>query len=286
MTGRRAVIGLCMLCALAFSAFAAQSAAASTKGTTAFTCKNVGTNLGKFTKAHCKPGDAGTGNFEHVGIAANTTTEITGTNDKTNADTSGPTEARLKAIIGGVETELVATTVHGTGTMTNAIETAEQPNPGEHYAHGTGTITYTGVTVAKPAGKGCKVFTDTLPGKTKGAEGVVDTRPLIATTTGEGDFVKFEGEEKDALGNPIFASFFVECTTKVPALEGTWDVIGSITCKTDGATILCDHNEITTQNKLKAKGNKAGLSGALTISGRANSGEATTPLSTTTVETP
>jgi uncharacterized membrane protein len=49
MTGRRAIVGICMLCSLFISAVAAQSAMA-VSGTTAFTCvKDKGTLIGE----HC-----------------------------------------------------------------------------------------------------------------------------------------------------------------------------------------------------------------------------------------
>ena len=73
MTGRRAVVGLCMLCALAFSAIAAQ--AASAESTTAYKCKvpaegdeAIG---GAFTAPHCITRNP-EGNYPHVKIAANT----------------------------------------------------------------------------------------------------------------------------------------------------------------------------------------------------------------------
>jgi hypothetical protein len=49
MTGRRAIIGLSLICALAFAAFGAANASA--LGTTQFTCK-PGTGAG-FSEAHC-----------------------------------------------------------------------------------------------------------------------------------------------------------------------------------------------------------------------------------------
>jgi hypothetical protein len=283
MNGRRAVVGLCMLCALAFSAFAAQGATAATKGTTAVTCKNVGANNGKFTKEHCRPVvDVGTGSYEHVPFAANTTTELIGTNEKTKNNTTEAEPSILKETIGGVELELKAPKVSGSGTMENKLDAS-----GEHYAEGSGTIVYSEVEVTKPAGKGCEVFTDEEnpvgSGKfVEGAKGVIDAK-VKATTKGQGDFVKFEPQ------GTAFATFWVTCTINpVPALEGTWEITGSIKCPTDGATILCKHTETTTQNTLKGKGNKAGLEGALTLLGRDPVPPDTvyTPLSVTTVETP
>jgi hypothetical protein len=272
MNGRKAVVGLCMLCALVFSAFAAQSASAVTKGTTAYTCVK---GAGNFLTEHCVVGETG-GTYGHVEIPKDTTTEITGSNSKSNGTTTGPESARLKETIGGVETELVSEEVSGSGWMTNA-----QAANGEHFAHGEGTITYSKVKVTKPAGKGCEVFADN--GGTKGEKEMVTTNALKATTKEQEMFVKFE-----PAAGAVFATFFIECTTKVAALEGTWEITGSLKCPTNGATIKCDHNEITTQNTLKGKGNKAGLAGPLTLIGKDGpKGDVTyNPLSVTTVETP
>lgn len=280
MNGRRAVIGLCMLCALAFSAFAAQGAAAASNGTTAFTCvKGKGTLRGE----HCLTTGTAAAEYGHVEIAENTTTELTGGNEKTKNETTESAPSILKETIGGVELELKATTVSGTGTMENK----KDPVTGEHYAEGSGTIVYSNVEVVKPAGKECEVFTDEeFPvgsGKfIEGAKGTIDAK-VKATTKAQGDFVKFEPQ------GTAFATFWVTCTLKqVPALEGTWEITGSVKCPVNGATILCTHAETTTQNTLFGKGNKAGLEGALTLKGRDPILKEVnyTPLSTTTVATP
>jgi hypothetical protein len=266
-----------MLCALAISAFAAQSAAATTKGTTAFTCKEVAAGTGTFKKAHCKAADAGTGNFSHVQVAENTATTIRGTNENTGPETGSTPTISLKNTIGGVEYEIQVALVQGEGTLTNA----KDPETGEHYVHGQGNLVFSGAAVTKPSGKGCKPYTDT-ESKTKGAEGVIDAS-FKATTKGQGDFVKFE-----PLVAGTFATYFVECTTKVPAMEGTWEVGGSLKCPLDGATVVCKHAEVTEQNTLKGKGVKTGIEGSLTLSGKdpVAGEEVFTPLSVTTVETP
>lgn len=283
MTARRAITGLCMFCALAFSGFAVQGAAAATKGTTAFTCKEKKEPGGAgFSKAHCRPADAvSTGaKYEHVAIAESTTTEVTGTNAKTSAETTASSVWRLKSVVAGIEFEISATELHAEGWATNAKDPT-----GEHYVHGTGSAVFKGVAVTKPAGKGCKVFTDdhSGPEPKEGAEGVIDTELLKATTTGQGDFLKFEPDEGDVL-----ATFWVTCTPKLPALEGTWEVTGSVKGVPDGATVNFTHTETTTQGTLKVKGNKAGLEGSVTFSGRdpALSETVYTPLSPTTIETP
>jgi hypothetical protein len=275
MTGRRTIVGLWMLCALALSAFAAQSASATTKGTTAFTCKKTGAG-GGFTKSHCKPADAGSGEYSHVAVAENTTTEIKGTNQNTAAETTKATNLILKVTVGGVELELQATGLAGEGWTENR----KDPGTGEHYLVDAGMTQFTGVTVQKPAGKGCKVYTDNEG--VKGAEGVVDTAQLSVTSKGQGDFLKFEPTEGSTFARFIFDG----CSPAVPACEGTWEVTGSLKGVPEGATVRFSHTEVTTQNTLKGKGSKAGLEGTVAISSRMDNTETYTPLSVTTVETP
>jgi hypothetical protein len=292
MNGRRAIVGLCMLCALMVSAFAAQSASAATKGTTAFTCvKGAGTLRGE----HCLTTGTAAPEYGHVAIkepeGKETTTELEISSAKTDKETTAAGTTAFQETIAGAELELQSNNVTGTTvvdkepavTTVSSITNKKDPVTGEHYIEGTALYHYAEVKVTKPAGKGCKVFTDEEATKTKGAEGVVDVH-LNFTTKGQGDFIKFEG----ATGTQ-FATFFIECTTKVgEALEGTWTITGSAKCPPTGATIVCSHTEITTQNTLKGKGSKAGLEGPLTISGRDPTLKETTytPLSFTTVETP
>ncbi len=82
MIGRRAIVGLCMLCALLVSAFAAQSASAVTKGTT-------GT------------APAGTGY----------TGNITGSGEET----------LLHSVVSGIEVELKSTELEGSGSMESML---------------------------------------------------------------------------------------------------------------------------------------------------------------------
>jgi len=262
MNGRRAIVGLCMLCALLISAFAAQSAVAA-NGTTGFTCKdNGGTTF--FTDAHCTTGV--NGKYEHVAIAQDLTTEVEITNAKTNAGTTGPSNSGLHATVGGTEFELVSTTVTGTGSCTNKLD---EPSK-EHYIHcENAKLVYTGITEAK---LGCGV--EGLPG----GVGKIETKELTATTTGKGDSVVF---------SPLApATLFAEFKLTGCAVANTYKVVGSVTCKPEGATINCSRTETTTAGALRlgsAIGPKAGLNGKVTISGRAKGVGAYTPLSPTTV---
>jgi hypothetical protein len=280
MNRRRAIAGLCLLCALALSAFAAQGASAASKGTTAFTCVNV--VLGTLHGPHClQNGPPAATEYEHNTIPAETTTELELSSAKTAKETTASGTTVFKEVLGGAELETASS--NATGTPTSTITNKVDPVTGEHYVEGTLLYHYAEVQVLKPAGKGCKVFTDEEATKTKGAEGVVDWHVKF-TTKGQGDFIKFEPATGSA-----FLTYFVECTTKVgEPLEGTWTITGSFKCPLNGATIVCSHAELTTQNTLKGKGSKAGIEGPLTISGRDPTLKETTftPLSFTTVETP
>jgi hypothetical protein len=259
MIGRKAIIGLTMLCALLVSAFAAQ--AASAVGTTAYTCTNTGTPTGanRFSEAHCKTVSNPSGAFFHVAIPAKTTTEIEGSDKSLSGEHTG---AKLKATVAGSAIELVAKEVSGTGTMTNT-ETG-----GEMIASGEGKIKYSGVTEKL---LGCKVVG--IPG----GEGVVETQQLFASTAGVGDKLKFTPKE-----GTTFAEFKLEGC----AVANTYKVIGSVLGVPDGATTNTVHNKVTEEKTLRlqsAVGPVAGIEGTLTIRGRVTgSGSAYTPLSVTT----
>lgn len=265
MTGRRTIVGLCMLCALALSAIAAQSAAAIPTGTTAFTCVE-GVNK-QFDSEHCST-TVGGAKFGHVVVPQDETTEIIGTNAKTNSTTTGSTITALTATISGVATELQATTVEGGpgSWMTNAID----PVTGEHYTHGEGDLVYTGITVTKPAEKGCK-----LKGENK-----ITTKPLKATTKAQGMNLLFEPKE-----GTVFATFEIEGCS-VAALNGLYEVKGKVAGEPTGATTVFTSAATTAQGTLTVRGQKAGIDGKLTISGRAKGESTYKPLSTTTIATP
>ena len=110
MTGRRAVIGLCMLCALLVSALAAQGASAA--GLTAFTCKKgTGDTGAQFTKEHCKPSESGSGEYGHFKITENEVTHATLSNEKTDEKTEGRDISILKETIAATPLELKAKVV-------------------------------------------------------------------------------------------------------------------------------------------------------------------------------
>lgn len=262
MTGRRAIVGLCMLCALMISAFAAQSASA--LGTTAVTCKVpvagdtiVGTDT--YFREHCTAEDKVIGgSFRHVKIEKG---ELSGTNNTTG--TAEP--VFLHSVQAGVFEEIEATTVTGTGSFSNKTEKNAKGEE-EMVAHGTGFLIYTGLTVVKPAGKGCKI---------KGTE--IKTKELTATTKEQGMGLRFFPASGE-----VFATFEIEGCS-VAALNGLYEVKGSIgSSSIDGATILTDENQTTEQNTLKVRGQKAGLKGHLTLKARTGPTDTFKPLTATT----
>jgi len=283
MSGRRAIVGFCMLCALLVSAFAAQSASAVTKGTTAHTCTTEtpfteGKN--KFSDAHCTV-VAGNGTFGHKEIPANTTTHTTLGNEKTNAGTTGPTPGILKATVATIPIELEAQEVMSTGAW---FENRTEPN-GEHYSLGEGVIDFKKVKVNNPAN--CKVEQ-----AGSGAEEIRTTQ-LIAHTKGQEEpmFLKFEPKAGEATP---FAEFEIVNNGGVCAAAQKVKIVGSVKCRPNGATCEFEHEDVTTQGKLRfgsAAGPKAGLKGKITITaglGKETDPEPgkTNPIAATTVETP
>ncbi len=149
MNGHRAVIGLALLGALSLCAFAAQSASAAfvpAVNTTAFTCVPGGGNK-DFKDAHCDEKVAPeTGSFGHVLIPAGET-KISVTNAKTAKGTEAAEPSVLKMVLGGVNSEITATTVTGEGVILNEELPAGSKN---HQVTGTVTTKFTGITVNKP----------------------------------------------------------------------------------------------------------------------------------------
>ncbi|HEX6666678.1 MAG TPA: hypothetical protein VF081_08800 [Solirubrobacterales bacterium] len=274
MNGRRAIVGLCMLCALLVSAFAAQSASAVTNGTTAFTCVKGGGDK-SLRGEHCLTTGTATKEYGHGIIFQDTTTELTGTNAKTESETTKSRIFKLRTTIGGIGLELQATGASASGWMENRLANSV------HFIWAAGGLTLTGVTVKEPAGRGCQVFTDKEEAiKTEGEIGVIHSRELRVDTYIWGDAIHI-----DPLFLGSFANFFITCTTKLEAIEGTWECTGSVNGVPNGATVDFTHATVTAENTLKCRGAKAAIDGSLTLSGRANSGQSYTPLAATTVST-
>jgi hypothetical protein len=272
MSGRKAVIGLCMLCALVVSAFAAQSASAD--GTTLFTCASKAGGKG-FSKAHCKTADAvaSGASFGHVAVKNGTATDLIVTNTGVGTNTNETSIPKLKSTIAGSAIELLAT---GMSASKGTIENKEEGT--EMVVHSKNLVLkYTGVTEKL---LGCKVT-----GKPGGA-GVVETKELTATTTKEGMNVLFKPENAEG----IFAEFeLTECIIGPVTVKVFGDTTGSI----DGATITVLH-ETGTKNPATGAvtmrvgnpttGKAAGYEGVVTVSGKDTSiaEDKGNPLSVTT----
>jgi hypothetical protein len=241
------MLGICALAAFAICAFGAQGASAQT----AFRCSATTSGAG-FSDAHCKTAVGSGAAFKHIEITPNTPTAITLTNITTGTERS---VARVKSVQSGITLELSATEVEGTGTLQNKEE------GGVMFAHGTGTITFKGVEVTLPAGKGCKV-----PGKT------VTTKELTGTTKGLTNQLKFEPGPS---AGGIFAEFTIEGCEKAE-LNHIYTATGSVIGNTAGTTTNFTHAAVTTQGTFKLFGQKAGLEGSITLKNGAGEGIALT----------
>lgn len=263
MIGRRFTGAVCLLCAL--GVLAAQSASAQL-ATTAVTCRK-GTGIGAtFRFEHCTPGE-GTGEFGHFAIANGTKTEITAGNAKTNLGTNGSTPSFFHLSLLGIELELKAETVVAVGFMENGEQSVINEKEPVMLAHGTGTITFEGVTVVKPEFGVCAV---------EGAK--VVTKELTGTTFGQGMGLKIQPREGSTLA--VFKITGASCPAGV---LGDYVVSGSLVVTPEGSTLTATRAGSTAQGTLKTRNKVAGLDSKLTISGREfGAGGAYTPLSATT----
>lgn len=236
MLRRKATLGIVALCVIALGAFAASSASAAKR---AYLCAaNTVFGQTQFLDSHCtvaaEPTDTG---LKHELIIGGKKIKITNVN--TASGTTAAALSSLKGALSGVETEIQCTAVEGEGELTNT----------ETSVSGTATAGYSGCSVTKPSGKGCKV---------KG--GAVTTKELSATTVGQTEnnvqFTPKSGTE--------FASIPIEGCS-VESLNNTFPVTGSLVATAAGATLTTVHAAITVQNALKFGGVKAGLNGTVTV---------------------
>lgn len=204
--------------------------------------------------------------YEHVSFKPNTVTKITGSDLNTAGEHTG---AILKSTVAGSAIELVATEVSGSGTMSNKEEKNAKGET-EMIASGEGSLKYSGVTEKL---LGCKVTG--IPG----GAGVVETKPLLATTKEQGDGLRFTPKE-----GTLFAEFELTGCIVGPI---TIKVVGSVLGVPDGATTNTTHAKVTEEKSLRlqsAAGPVAGIAGTLTIIGKDETLGDTeyTPLSVTT----
>jgi hypothetical protein len=210
MTGRKAIFGLSLICALAFATFGAANASA--LGTTQFTCK-PGSGAG-FKDAHCKEAVPSGASFVHEGIAENTDTAILGTN--LNTDGTRNSATWIFSFV-SVSIEITCEIVKATGTARNIKDGA-----GVMQVHGTGiTVHYEKCKVLKPAKGEC-----VIPGET------ITTEKITSTTfeNGAEEGVEFKPEG----ATPLFNIKFEKC--KNAALNQTYSIDGSYKASASGTT--------------------------------------------------
>ncbi len=190
MTGRRAIIGLSLLCTLALSAFAAQSASA---GTTAFTCAKGQGGVG-FSDEHCTKAVQTGATFEHVAIAVDKETKYEATNEKTAEETKKSTPATFKFILVGVEVHIVCTGLSATGAMENKTVLKNM-----YVFFNVSTFSITGCKVEKPVNCTLKepITLTAAEGTTNGVEEEKGEEPAIEFKPGESTFgeLTFSGEK-------------------------------------------------------------------------------------------
>lgn len=155
MTGRRAVTGFSLLCALLFCAFAAPNALA-VKGTTMYACES-GVKNADYKDAHCNEKvTAGTGSFGHVEIKPVTETQVSVTNGKTAENTTKSTSLviSVKELLTKENVEIVCESVtSGTGAATHLENKEAKPMEAE----GPTELKYEKCKMPVPAGEVCKV---------------------------------------------------------------------------------------------------------------------------------
>jgi hypothetical protein len=245
MNGRRAVIGLSLLCALVFSGLAAQSAMA-VKGTTAFTCVKVAEGVpSEFEDAHClKKHTPFTGEYVHAVIGEGTVTNVTTVNDETGTKPL----SKFKSTIAGTEFELQSKSFmscRGKTKLTNKVNGAKQ---------------------MEAAGENCGVFSETTV--TKPAKCSVKGGVVNLTEGGEGKTVVKEVEKKQEMyveflppKEKAFSTFTLEgaeCALKGLAIEVKGTAQANNTTeegKLDGPTLR--FTTAQTGKTLKVGANKA-----------------------------
>lgn len=152
MFGRRAVLGLSLLCALLLCAFAAQSASAATaNNTTTYTCLDTGDlKIGDFTDAHCDvTGIPGKEKYKHEKIPLLTVTNVTTTNKNVTNSTKDSEPFVMKSKIGLSSVEITCSSAEAEpeNSEIENVESAELP----HWFRGRVRHRFGGCTVNKPA---------------------------------------------------------------------------------------------------------------------------------------
>jgi hypothetical protein len=242
MTGRKALVGLLLLSALAIGAFFAPSAAAST----AFTCEPVATGA-EFQDEHCTTPQVGGAGFRHSEIAPNVATEIVATNAATAAATTTHTTAVLHGVLSTIPVTITCTKVSATGTLMNT------PGPPMKVS-GSVLISFSE----------CTTHIEGTKTNCKAKEPISASANVVTVVEGEESYVKVTG----AGAGELFVSLTFEnngaevCPKGITALN-PYKVTGSVIGTPKGATL--EFKEKEPHTTLKLGGNAAELTGILTL---------------------
>lgn len=230
MFGRKAVIGICFGVAMLTSGALAANASALTWQT----CVPGGFEFGD---SHCTtPFIIG---FHHEEVTPGVHTPVDLSNKATNSETTAAEPWKLEGTISGIETAIECTGVEGSGFVENTKEPMS--------AIGSTALKYSGCTVTKPAGIGCKV-----------KEGKINGEETTFKATGA------EAVEVKPSSGTKLASITIEgCSTS--ALNKTFPLTGHYVVKPRGATWATTHFEQTTQGTLVFGGQAAGQNLVLTL---------------------
>jgi hypothetical protein len=267
MSGRRAIVGLALLCALVVSAVTAPSAMA-LKGTTAFECKEVATGA-EFEDEHCtkKAGGGGKG-WKHEKINAGQTL-LTANNNITGAKVIRP------GMSGTIEKKEFAVEASGFKTCANKAFLENKENGAKQMEVAGETCgEFTGVEVTKPAGCTVKGGVIKLNEKTKGKTVVKE----VAEKKQE-MFIEFTPPEAKP-----FATFTFEGATC--ELKGvTAEVTGTAKANVTTSETLFDGPTLTftaVNSTLKVGGNAAFFDATFTVRMQPGAEEPPVVLTTTT----
>lgn len=283
MIGRKAVIGLALLCALVFGAISAQSAFA--KGTTGSTCIPEA-GKGSFSDAHCGLLQTN-GGFKSLDTEEKKETLFEGSNAATASETKAAAPAVLKATVGGIATEVECTTSSSAGAFKN-----EKSGVGQMYAEAQTAgkltvITYTGCAVRTPIGMEEECLVHSV-GK---AAGTIVTNQLLGITAVE----KVGAEEvmyvlliSTGAGEKFLELVFeVSPGKKCPAAltANPLPLTGEAKLDANGATMISPNPNKNAASSLKLGGNAATLTSSETMRMDKEGGAQQNPLFLRTTET-
>jgi|ERR1043166_350620 hypothetical protein len=280
MTGRRAVIGLALLCALVLGAVTAPNAgAAVANGTTAWTCteeakpndKSVG-----FSDEHCTVAATGTNvKFVHKEIPETFPNFVSAT----NSSTTKSVPAKLKGTIGEVAWEVEAlgySTCEKGATLFNLTSFATK----QMLANGRYCGEFSEVKVNKPAN--CSVEKNKI-GTLVGA--LWTTKVEINKAGEEQMWVEFEAEPPGKLVIAKFELLGAACALKNKVVEVTGSAKANVQNEKGGLLgSTLNFTTKTTGETLKANGAKAEFEGEFTP--RMAEEENTDPIALTTKKEP